>query len=262
MKKQNQAPTKDGKTTQNSRQQKARAGLMEIAVPMTGTLRRAVERGAKKLNISPSRFVEQAIREVLPVVTAQHAAQQNFEILISQRRSSLLHDLAKKIQIDPVLIGTNAIKSYLACVEEYPHLAEAQCRFVRTDALFTLSPDPQLAVSISEACEIYDLDRNSLADTAIGLWIDAALSDDSMFRAASLESKGEMDPHQIAYRLGKLSEGADMMFGKLVQQISAQPFYQACGDFLALRGLVSHHPSLKTEREALEMIVEGANRLT
>lgn len=48
------------------------------------------------------------------------------------------------------------------------------------------------------------------------------------------------------------------MFGKLVQQISAQPFCQACTDFLALRALVSHHPSLKSEREALEMIGSGS----
>jgi hypothetical protein len=194
--------------------------------------------------------------------TAKNSAQQPSEILISKRRLSLLRDLARKIHTDPVLIGMNALESYLAFVEEYPHLAESQPRFVRAEGLFTTQLPAQLADKISEVCSIYDLDRNSLVDTAVGLWVDIASSETPIHREAHLESKGGMDPHQIAYRLGQLPKEADTMFGKLVQQISAQPFYQACSDFLALRGLVSHHPSLKTEREALEMIVEGANRLS
>ncbi len=51
------------------------------------------------------------------------------------------------------------------------------------------------------------------------------------------------------------------MFAKVANRLQDQPFEDACGELAAFRELVMHHPGLEAEREALEMITEGANRL-
>jgi hypothetical protein len=65
MKKRNQAPEEKGTASKNTAQPKARTGLVEIEVLLPNPLQRAVERRARKLKISPSRFYELAIRKQL-----------------------------------------------------------------------------------------------------------------------------------------------------------------------------------------------------
>ncbi|MFZ1219412.1 MAG: hypothetical protein WAO00_08965 [Chthoniobacterales bacterium] len=52
-----------------------------------------------------------------------------------------------------------------------------------------------------------------------------------------------------------------MIFTRLVREISTKPFADASIEFGQLREFIMHHPGLRNEREALEMIVEGAGRL-
>lgn len=266
MKKRNQAPDKEDKTTQKTAQQEARRGLIEIEVPLPDALRRSAERGAKKLGISTSLFVEQAIREHIPRVQAAKSVNHNAaarDLMISRRRADLLSALARELKADPREIGENAIESYLLFIEKCPNLAEAQPRFVAGEALFAVMPNGELYDRLDEACAIYDLNRDSVVDTAIGAYLDMVLHYEtgSPLRESTLRSRGSSESETIEFILSRAGENARATFGKLVMQISSQPFAQACTEFDALRELTMHHPSLKDERIALEMIAEGAARL-
>jgi hypothetical protein len=81
-------------------------------------------------------------------------------------------------------------------------------------------------------------------------------------RELLLSRRGSSDLENIAFILSAASENARSLFDKFVHQISTQPFGQACDEFGALREMTMHHPSLKKEREALEMITQGAARLS
>jgi hypothetical protein len=89
MKKRNQAPDKKSTISKNMAQPKARTGLVEIEVLLPNPLRRAVERCARKLRISPSRFFELAIRKQLPrIETATGELQRvSRDLMISERRA-------------------------------------------------------------------------------------------------------------------------------------------------------------------------------
>jgi hypothetical protein len=312
MKKRNQAPKKQGKTTQKTAQQQARSGRSKIDVPnipkdwkevahidFCGFLDRDCEEriiyktpeGDLKAARSSSNHGLEAIEDVQrdqvtlwiqecvvpeefsadfslprrPTKSDQHESRRfSRDIMISKRRADILGSLARELKIDPKEIGENAIASYLAFIEKFPHLAEAQPRVVRMEAVFAPLAAGPLYDQLDRACAIYDLDRNSVADSAIGAYIDLVLRHERAqgSREFMLNCRGASDPENICFILSRPSEHARSMFDKSVQQISSQPFAQACTEFGELRELMMHHPALKTEREALEMIVEGASRLT
>jgi hypothetical protein len=116
---------------------------------------------------------------------------------------------------------------------------------------------------LDEACVIYDLNRDSVVDSAIGAYIDQVLHYEpgSPLRESTLDWRGSSKPENIEVVLSRAGENVHSLFRKLVGQISAQPFAPACSEFAALRELTMHHPALKNERVALEMIAEGAVRL-
>ncbi len=93
------------------------------------------------------------------------------------------------------------------------------------------------------------------------LWALRLHADCPALRELTLSYRGSSDPENIAFILSEPCEHSRSLFGKLVDQIYAQPFAQACNEFSALREMTMHHPQLKSERVALEMIVEGANRI-
>jgi predicted transcriptional regulator len=263
MKKHNQIERKNSRGSSTSQGKKPK--MERIRVPMPLALKEAVERGARKLSISPSKFLEQAIREQLPrvevaIVKSRRVAR---DIMISKRRADVLSRLALELRADPKEIGENAIESYLLFIEKRPDLAEAQPRFVARESVFAISAAGDLYDRLDHACEIYDLDRNSVVDSAVGAYLDMVLrhEDGSSAREFLLSCRGSSDPENIECALSQAGANVRSMFDKLVGQISAQPFAQACAEFSALRELTMHHPSLKKEREALEMIAEGAARL-
>jgi predicted transcriptional regulator len=185
------------------------------------------------------------------------------DISISRRRADVLKRLAKEINAEPKEIGENAIESYLVFIEEFPHLAEAQPRFVAGEAAFSIAPSGKLYDRLDRACGIYDLERDSVVESAIGAYVDLVSLDKAQeLRALTLSYRGSMDPENIAWILSRAGEDVRPMFDKLVEQISSQPFAQACTELSALRELTMHHPALKDERIALEMIAEGAARLS
>ena len=227
-------------------------------------LKEAVKRGARKLSISPSEFLERAIREQLPRVETAIVMSQRVprDILISRRRADIFFGLALDLKADPKEIGENAISSYLQFIEKFPSLAEAQPRFVRSEAVFAVLPTGDLYDRLDEACAIYDLDRNSVVDSAIGAYLDLVLScDNAASREFWLSCRGSSDPENIACILSRAGENVRLMFTKLASEIFAKPFAEACVEFGTLREMMMHHPGLRDELEALEMIVEGANRI-
>jgi predicted transcriptional regulator len=262
MKKQNQIERKNssGRSTSQGKKPKTL-----IRVPMPLTLKEAVERGARKLSISPSQFVEQAIREQLPRVEGAIVETRRVprDILISKRRADVLSRLALELKADPKEIGENAIESYLLFIEKRPELAEAQPRFVGRESVFAISAAGDLYDRLDHACEVYDLDRDSVVDSAIGAYLDLVLRHEccSASREFILSYRGSSDPENIEFALSQLSNDARSMFEKMIEEISSRPFSQACNEINALRELTMHHPALKKEREALEMIAEGAARL-
>jgi hypothetical protein len=264
MKKQNQIERKDSRASSASQAKKPK--MQRIRVPMQLALKEAVERGARKLNISPSKFLELAIREQLPPVEAAIVKSRRVprDILISKRCADVLSRLALELKADPKEIGENAIESYLLFIEKRPDLAEAQPRFVARESVFAISAAGDLYDRLDHACEVYDLDRDSVVDSAIGAFLEMVLryQHSPASREFTLSCRGSSDPENIEFVLSQLSNDARSMFDKMVAEISTRPFSDACNKLSVLRELVIHHPGLKNEREALEMIVEGANRLT
>lgn len=186
------------------------------------------------------------------------------EILISKRRADVLSRLAAELKVDPKEIGENAIASYLLFIEKRPDLAEAQPRFVTGKSVFAVAAAGDLYDRLDHTCEVYDLDRNSVVDSAIGAYLDLVLQDESSSAASrelTLSWRGSSDPENIEFILSQATEDARSLLAKLVNTISVQPFEQARHEFGALRDLTMHHPAFKNEREAFEMIIEGAARL-
>jgi hypothetical protein len=265
MKKQNQIERKNSSGSSTSQGKKPKTVL--IRVPMPLALKEAVERGARKLSISPSKFLEQAIREQLPLVEAKIGKSSKIisrDIMISRRRCQVLAELAATLRTTPKEIGENAIESYLLFIEMFPDLAEAQPRFVRPEMVFAPLAAGPLYDQLDRVCAIYDLDRNSVVDSAIGAYLDLVLRHEqhSISRDFTLSCRGSRDPENIHFVLSTpLGNDARSLFDKIVGQITSRPFSDGCNEFNALRELIMHHPALKTEREALEMIAEGAARL-
>jgi hypothetical protein len=185
------------------------------------------------------------------------------EVLISRRSGDVLKQLAAELKADARAIGENAIESYLAFIEKRPELAEAQPRFIQKDWVFAVAPTGDLYDRLYESCRIYDLDPGSVVDSAIGAYLDLVVShakNDAM-RELTLSYRGSSDPENIEFVLSKMSESASSLFDQLVQQIAQRPLADACDDLSALRELVMHHPALKKQRVALEMVAEGGRQL-
>ena len=72
---------------------------------------------------------------------------------------------------------------------------------------------------------------------------------------------GDSDPEQYAFLLSKASSPEQCMFAKIANRLRDQDFEIACTELNTFRSLIKYHPGFEREREVLEMITEGANRL-
>lgn len=250
MKKTNQAPNQEAKTTQKLAQSKAARRRIKVIVP--SVLKRKLITGATRAKVSLTKFCEAAIREKLQ-------QKKGFEqLLIPDYRLDQIISLADRLGADAGFLAERAINSYLDFVEQYPQLAQTQPRFVHGASVLVVQPT--VFERLDYLCVMFDLDRTSVADSALRVYIRRAEHSAIDFELAKADPGG-IDVEQIAYLLSQATSPAQCMFAKVANHYSNQDFEGACGDLGALRELVMYHPDLQREREALEMIVEGANRL-
>lgn len=174
-----------------------------------------------------------------------------------QCRDALYSFAIEKFIGDPFTIAEKAILKYIKFIEDYPHLAEAQPRAKNCNALLIRRPAQELSDQLDYMSFIYNLDPNQVADSAISVYLEFA----SVHPRFVQGDPGAIDPAQIACVLSRPSEPARVSFESAVAGIKSQPFDHVCDKLKGLLELTMHHPGFEQERVALEMIVEGAERI-
>ena len=182
------------------------------------------------------------------------------EIHISAVAKKFLVQIGKRLNADPREIGERAIGSYVKFVEKNPTLAEAQRKFVHCDALLGCIPESRLR-QLSRVCTIFHFDADQVADTAISAFVIYAAQRTGELEKLLKDEPGSMDPESIEYILSLPSEAASSFISTSADLYFREPFIEARTKLAGLLELTRHHPGLRKEAEALEMILEGANRL-
>lgn len=187
------------------------------------------------------------------------------DLLISQYRAEKLQELSDTLGVAAKQLWPQALSDYLLFVETYPHWAQAQPQFVHATAALAIFPTGPLHDRMDHVCGIYRLDKNSVVDAALrvlekfvrhhsnnGMKVDVEFTSDA---------PGIFEPENALCILTKAASPEQCTFAKIANQLCNQEFEAACGDLDAFRSLIQYHPGFEAEREALEMISEGANRL-
>jgi hypothetical protein len=184
------------------------------------------------------------------------------EIHVPLKLRDDLDILALNSGADALKIATMATANYIDFVEAHPEVAQGQPAFRDCSALLGFLPSTEkLFKKLDDICETYSLDVNQVFASAIGVYLEFAREQTGVMADFVRKFPGGIDPEQIAFALSRPNEPERSFFEEMTH-FRGMPFDMVVGRSKALLGLIARHPGFEKERAALEMIVEGATRLT
>lgn len=185
-------------------------------------------------------------------------------VRLTRETKDALGPLALALNCESCRIVEGAIRGYLDFANDHD-LAWQQPRFKNCDEILHDAIGAKLANKLCVFEQTSGLAYDQIAEIAVRIYIDFANEQRSRFPGLLpllVESPGEIAPEQIEYMLSRVSRSARSAFQRAVTDARSCSFDEACERLRGLLDFTTHHPGFEQERIAVEMIVEGAARIS